>query len=396
MARCAAGRAPGCGAAAPLRVRCAARHRRVRAPTGDALRDGALSFDVHHSSAASGGGRARSPDALVSRCPRVRLPWRSQQGCVPCTHNRFATRANIVSGYRAAWTNYTVDNFNYYIGVNNVNWFDANRSCASSGFRFAQFSSTNDLERAHAGLRAIYTGLAHYWIGLHDSQHEGHWEWADGSPMAITPRWAGATMLPDNGGEHWHERGGEDCVEVVDESSGGGGSHDNLWNDLHCEHWVRSYLCQGARCAARPAAGGRRPPGTSCLRPAGHHSMPSRHLREPSRPRGCRGAALTGCRRAAAAAPSAACAPGHGGDTCLQCPAGYYAPGGTLAPCEACPSGHTSAAGAADCHAVADLLGLQVRRRWAAGRWALVRCTLHAACGGCSYARDALLVGRRR
>lgn len=64
-----------------------------------------------------------------------------------------------------------------------------------------------------------------FWIGLHDKNNEGDFEWVNSAPL-VFENW--------NDGEP-NDLGGEDCVELRD--SGG------LWNDLPCSH-SRYFVCE--------------------------------------------------------------------------------------------------------------------------------------------------------
>uniref|UniRef100_A0A8B9FR06 C-type lectin domain-containing protein n=1 Tax=Amazona collaria TaxID=241587 RepID=A0A8B9FR06_9PSIT len=68
-----------------------------------------------------------------------------------------------------------------------------------------------------------------FWLGLTDSDREGHWQWGDGSSPSIT-FWN--TGEPNNVGEH-----GEDCATILP---------NGRWNDVSCsgkEAWICERSC---------------------------------------------------------------------------------------------------------------------------------------------------------
>ncbi|KAJ8320421.1 hypothetical protein KUTeg_002008 [Tegillarca granosa] len=66
-------------------------------------------------------------------------------------------------------------------------------------------------------------------IGLSDQRYEGSFRWeGTGETVGLTDWWKGQ---PDN------HKGNEDCVHIAR-------SYGYSWNDIPCEHYKSSYICQ--------------------------------------------------------------------------------------------------------------------------------------------------------
>ncbi|XP_069902939.1 C-type lectin domain family 4 member F [Globicephala melas] len=112
----------------------------------------------------------------------------------------------------------------YYFSFAKKTWQEAEQFCVSQGAHLA--SVTSEEEQAFL---VQFTSASYHWIGLTDSDFQGFWRWADGTPFNS----AGSSAFwdryqPDN----WlHENGHtEDCVHM-----------QRKWNDMYCTalyQWV--------------------------------------------------------------------------------------------------------------------------------------------------------------
>ncbi|XP_077862274.1 macrophage mannose receptor 1-like [Saccoglossus kowalevskii] len=118
----------------------------------------------------------------------------------------------------------------FYLGgaQGSQSWYEASDECAGLGGHLAVIDSKalNDFLQNF--------GLTYSWIGLHDVNNEGNFEWVDGTQLK-----GGAYKNWDNDQpDDWQEPiSNEDCVEM--RSSG-------KWNDKHCSEAtvLDGFICQ--------------------------------------------------------------------------------------------------------------------------------------------------------
>ena len=70
-----------------------------------------------------------------------------------------------------------------------------------------------------------------WWIGLHDLDEEGNFQWVNGAPVTLTP---GEDPWAKNEPNDWG-RSGEDCAHYSNK-------HGGKWNDGSCNN-KRNYIC---------------------------------------------------------------------------------------------------------------------------------------------------------
>ncbi len=114
------------------------------------------------------------------------------------------------------------------ICLQDENWFDADQACDDMGYHLLTSRDANEHDNAY-DVAASYG--SDFWLGLHDQNVEGQFEWVNGSALGWT-NWR--YNEPNNGGYD-----GEDCAEM--EPSG-------LWDDDSC--WSRQpFICE-VNCTA--------------------------------------------------------------------------------------------------------------------------------------------------
>uniref|UniRef100_A0A3Q3BQT1 Immune-related, lectin-like receptor 4 n=1 Tax=Kryptolebias marmoratus TaxID=37003 RepID=A0A3Q3BQT1_KRYMA len=104
----------------------------------------------------------------------------------------------------------------YYFNTNRTSWSDSRASCRDLGGDLVKIDSREEQDFEDK-----------FWIGLTDSETEGRWLWADGSPLNES-FWSGKE--PDN----WNGKNpsGEDCVRMGEK----GGAEDlKCWFDSSCD-----------------------------------------------------------------------------------------------------------------------------------------------------------------
>eukprot|EP00058_Branchiostoma_floridae_P025931 XP_002611421.1 hypothetical protein BRAFLDRAFT_63950 [Branchiostoma floridae] len=99
---------------------------------------------------------------------------------------------------------------------------DAAATCGEDGGLLAmpRDAKTNAFLVSLSGKRA-------FWIGLHDRDEEGSFEWVDGSALGAYTSWSPGQ--PDS------LRGDEDCVYYP--------AQKDTWNDAKCD-WTYRFICQ--------------------------------------------------------------------------------------------------------------------------------------------------------
>ncbi|KAJ8026239.1 Contactin-associated protein 1 [Holothuria leucospilota] len=117
------------------------------------------------------------------------------------------------------------------------NWFDALDYCRNLRGDADLVSILDSTEKisAFAMSRRTHTENA-YWIGLHDLNSEGTWEWSDGSAYSYT---AWTTGEPNNSNNN------ENCAVLT-------WSSDGTWNDANCDntyYFICKYPLTTVSCA---------------------------------------------------------------------------------------------------------------------------------------------------
>ncbi|KAM4643782.1 C-type lectin domain family 17, member A-like [Amazona ochrocephala] len=113
----------------------------------------------------------------------------------------------------------------YFFSSATKSWWEAKEFCGHLNGSLATVSS----EQEDIFLANHILENRVFWLGLTDSDREGHWQWGDGSSPSIT-FWN--TGEPNNVGEH-----GEDCATILP---------NGRWNDASCsgkEAWICERSC---------------------------------------------------------------------------------------------------------------------------------------------------------
>ncbi|KAM6441159.1 uncharacterized protein PHA67_022981 isoform 2-T2 [Liasis olivaceus] len=114
----------------------------------------------------------------------------------------------------------------YYISERRKTWYDAQNFCFSRDAHMV--SILTDEEQKYVSSQLNESA----WIGLTDEKEEGHWEWSDGSRLAIQYWDAGSpTLIKQN------EEMERDCAFINPLS----GAHN--WNDDNC-HELKQWVCK--------------------------------------------------------------------------------------------------------------------------------------------------------
>ncbi|MDR1834915.1 MAG: C-type lectin domain-containing protein [Fusobacteriaceae bacterium] len=116
-------------------------------------------------------------------------------------------------------------NHQYQVIFKRMNWDDAKAHCESLGGHLATITSAEEQEYI---INLLPQDLREgYWIGLHDRNVEGRWEWVTGEPLLYT-NW--------NDGEPNDDGNGEDIVELTNAWGSWG------WNDE--KYPERYFICE--------------------------------------------------------------------------------------------------------------------------------------------------------
>ena len=129
----------------------------------------------------------------------------------------------------------------YFFNKKNINWNKAAEYCKKNGAKLFEPRNlvTNELV-FHAANNASQTwnGSFHkwvfFWIGIHDSRHEGKFSYASDSNGTEIPWSNFADNEPNNKGKK-----GEDCVQLR------GNSLEGKWNDANCDDNSES-ICEAS------------------------------------------------------------------------------------------------------------------------------------------------------
>ncbi|XP_038077198.1 lymphocyte antigen 75-like [Patiria miniata] len=131
-------------------------------------------------------------------------------------------------GCPVGWVGWGSNCFKVYDPADKKSFWDAEAYCNSVGANLASFHSTEE-EVYFVKNAGIYNEDT-FWIGLHDTQNEGGFEWTDGSVLQYT-NWNYGE--PNNAFD-----GGEDCAEMFFSGAG--------WNDQNCDD-RRGWVCKTSR-----------------------------------------------------------------------------------------------------------------------------------------------------
>ncbi|XP_077987399.1 uncharacterized protein LOC144442001 [Glandiceps talaboti] len=123
------------------------------------------------------------------------------------------------------WKLYS-DHCYYVVTSHELTFDDAEGECQVKG---AHLTSILDMEEHTFILRLAMVVKGSLWIGLHDRNNEGNFEWTDGNPYSFS-YW--------NYGEP-NNMGDEDCTELLMHESELG-----LWNDVPC-YSSYGFICKG-------------------------------------------------------------------------------------------------------------------------------------------------------
>ncbi|XP_033624558.1 macrophage mannose receptor 1-like [Asterias rubens] len=130
-------------------------------------------------------------------------------------------------GCPVGWIGWGDNCFKPFQPANKKSFWDAEAQCVSLGANLASFHTPE--EETYLKVQADVFNNEPFWIGLHDSQNEGGFEWTDGSVVSYT-NW--------NDGEPNDYNTGEDCTEMF---------FDNRkWNDQSCNQ-LQGWVCKISR-----------------------------------------------------------------------------------------------------------------------------------------------------
>lgn len=105
-------------------------------------------------------------------------------------------------------------------------WDDARKSCQNWNGDLASITREKDQKKIEEYLNNKDGSRKYkYWIGAHDSNREGHWQWADNRPLDYE-NWA------DGEPGQWGPI--EDCAVMYEK--------ERKWHDTKCFYWYR-YIC---------------------------------------------------------------------------------------------------------------------------------------------------------
>ncbi|XP_034561136.1 lactose-binding lectin l-2-like [Notolabrus celidotus] len=115
----------------------------------------------------------------------------------------------------AYWTNFNGRCYKYV--ATHMTWADAEIHCVSQGSNLVSIGSMEEQNFVKTLIKNFDPAEGRAWIGLSDTQREGHWMWSDGCPARFFFWTAGEP----------NDSGNEDCV------------HTNFaiqrkWNDVPC------------------------------------------------------------------------------------------------------------------------------------------------------------------
>ncbi|XP_070822322.1 C-type lectin domain family 4 member E-like isoform X2 [Chaetodon trifascialis] len=120
----------------------------------------------------------------------------------------------------------------FHLDTDRHDWSSSAEKCKEIGGHLAILTNREQHEAVEKEGKRIGGLYTNYWIGLTDSESEGHWKWVDNSTVT-TPFWSVQPREPDNnlsGGEE-----GEDCAVVS--------SYTHNWYDVPCS-FIYPRVCQ--------------------------------------------------------------------------------------------------------------------------------------------------------
>ncbi|CAJ0594293.1 unnamed protein product [Cylicocyclus nassatus] len=172
----------------------------------------------------------------TDRCSHPPCPFRPSCRCPPCPKYPI-TSAN--GRCKSGWTYYKETDACYKTFFW-ATFDDAERRCESYGGHLTSVHSDDEndfiIEMSHTG----YNRTAHRmltWIGLRQADYpkSKDWTWTDGTNVDFLP-WA--PTEPNNA------NGNERCAQVHSDHGAEDADPFGKWNDIYCDHTMRSYVCK--------------------------------------------------------------------------------------------------------------------------------------------------------
>ena len=105
-------------------------------------------------------------------------------------------------------------------------WAKARRHCKTHGSRLTSITSAAESKTIQQFISKPYFAHDSFWIGLHDKDKEGHFEWSDGQKVTFT-NWG---YGEPNGGIK------ENCAEITKKVP-------RVWNDAPCGN-KKAFICE--------------------------------------------------------------------------------------------------------------------------------------------------------
>ncbi|KAL6466961.1 hypothetical protein MHYP_G00247650 [Metynnis hypsauchen] len=122
----------------------------------------------------------------------------------------------------------------YYISTNQKTWSESRQFCRERGADLVIINSREEQEF----ISKVF-GSTEAWIGLTDSQSEGHWKWVDNSALTTSEKFWFK-------GEPNDYEGKEDCA--VSGYKGAGSERVSTWADYPCSHHeIKFYIHHSSR-----------------------------------------------------------------------------------------------------------------------------------------------------
>ncbi|XP_028270168.1 hepatic lectin-like [Parambassis ranga] len=119
----------------------------------------------------------------------------------------------------------------YLLSTSALTWSKAEDQCRAQGAHLLVLNNVEELDYISKIVELQY----HYWIGLVERQHEGHWSWVDGTDFNVTP-----TFWDKGQPDDWDYReNGEDCGQLHPSAR----RKRKLWNDADCNLQYK-YICE--------------------------------------------------------------------------------------------------------------------------------------------------------
>ncbi|KAM3867683.1 asialoglycoprotein receptor 2-like [Diretmus argenteus] len=122
----------------------------------------------------------------------------------------------------------------YLLSTEIATWSRAEEQCKTHAAHLLVVNNVEELDY----ISKIVVVLEHYWIGLVEREHEGHWTWVDGTDYRTTP-----TFWDMDQPDDWdYRQQGEDCAQLHASQK----RKRKLWNDADCNLSYR-YICEAAK-----------------------------------------------------------------------------------------------------------------------------------------------------